>query len=141
MADIIFNRFFYNLGKKITDLSADPIKVALMDTTFTPVKTNSIWADVSAHEVAAGAGYAAGGFLLTGQAWTQDDVNMLGKFTANDALWTALTKTFRWAVFYFSSYASKDLIYALDFLANQSPAGVDFKIAINALGILALFQP
>lgn len=90
MATKCSNHFVYQLMKKIIDMSADTFKLRLMTSGFVFNEDNhAVWTDVSASELAAGNGYAAGGLTLTGIAVTEDDVNNKAKFAAADAEWTA----------------------------------------------------
>ena len=76
------------------DLDTDTLKVALVTSAYTPSGAHTQWSDVSANEVANGAGYTIGGIALSGVAVTNVNVDY------NDVTWTALTKTFRYAVIY-----------------------------------------
>lgn len=76
------------------DLDTDTLKVALVTSSYTPSAAHTIWADVSANEVATGAGYATGGVTLANPVATNSNIDY------DDAIWTALTKTFRYAVIY-----------------------------------------
>ena len=76
------------------DLDSDTLKVALVTSSYTPSAAHTVWTDVSANEVAAGAGYATGGVTLANPVATNSTIDY------DDAVWTALTKTFRYAVGY-----------------------------------------
>ena len=134
MADIIYNRFLYNVGAKLIDLNNDDIKGALLTNAYTPDKDHNQWADISTHETS-GTGYTAGGQSLVSQAYTEDDVNDLGKFDANDPVWTNSTITARYYVQYDNTMAGKDLILCFDFGSDKSSSGGDFKVQFNASGI------
>ena len=64
MASIIYNRFLANLANKIVDWEGDDIRVALVESAYTPDKDDTQWSDVSANE-ASGTAYTAGGEQLT----------------------------------------------------------------------------
>jgi len=74
------------------DIDTDIIKCALVTSGYTPSAAHTQWSDVSANEVANGDGYATGGATVT---VTVTDT----KIDCTDPAWTALTKTFRYAVF------------------------------------------
>jgi len=75
-------------------IGTDTIHCALVSSGYTPSAAHDEWADVSAHEVASGDGYATGGVAVTGFTVTNTIID------CNNPAWTALTKTFRYAVFY-----------------------------------------
>ena len=133
MPDTIYNRFPYNIGAKLIDLNNDDIKAALLTDAYTPDKDDNQWADISTHETS-GAGYAAGGQSLVNQAYTEDDVNDLAKFDADDPLWPNSTITAKYCVFYDNTMAGKDLICCYDFGSNKSSSGGDFKVQLHANG-------
>lgn len=76
------------------DLDTDTLKVALVTSSYTPSAAHTIWADVSANEVATGSGYTTGGIALTTPVVAASNIDY------DDLVWTALTKTFRYAVCY-----------------------------------------
>ncbi len=76
------------------DLDTDTLKVALVTSSYTPSAAHTVWADVSANEVATGAGYTTGGITLATPVATNSNIDY------DDLVWTALTKTFRYAVCY-----------------------------------------
>ena len=62
-----FTIFAKNLDKtELTTLIGETVKVALVDSGYTPNSTatgHSIWADISGDEIAGSGGYSTGGFL------------------------------------------------------------------------------
>ena len=76
------------------DLDTDTLKLALVTSSYTPNTAHDEWADVSANEVATGAGYTTGGATLATPVATNSNIDY------DDVTWTALTKTFRYAVCY-----------------------------------------
>ncbi|MBK8191417.1 MAG: hypothetical protein IPK79_13340 [Vampirovibrionales bacterium] len=76
------------------DLDTDTLKLALVTSSYTPSTAHTQWADVSSYEVATGSGYTTGGEALASPVVTDDNIDY------NDVTWTALTKTFRYAVCY-----------------------------------------
>lgn len=134
MADIIYNRFHYNVGAKLIDLNNDDIKATLLADTYTPDKDHNQWADISTHEVS-GLGYVAGGQSLANQVYTEDDVNDLGKFDADDITWANATITAHYLALYDNTMAGKDLIMCFDFGGNKSRTAEDFVVEFNANGV------
>lgn len=124
------------------DLDTSPIKVALVTSGYTFSAAHTTFSSVSGNEVAAGAGYTAGGILLTGQAVTY--TGAVGKFTANSPVWSALTKTFRYAVLYGSGTLNGVVDpLMLCVLLDNTPgniviSGIDYTILWNAAGIITL---
>lgn len=86
---------FYSSNKYLMsflDLSSETLKIALIDSAYTPVVTvtgDQVWSDVSGSEIAAGNGYSAGGIALTTAAYAAMGTNLGYKFTSDNAVWTA----------------------------------------------------
>jgi hypothetical protein len=132
---------FYDHFAKITkdgevDLDTDVVKCALVTSSYTPATTHTIWANVSTNEVASGAGYTTGGETVANITVTNTALD------GDDVTWTALTKTFRYAVFYvegtFDSLVNPLLFY---YLLNDAPAdtvitAANFTIQFDATGIM-----
>ena len=74
-------------------LGVDPFKIALLTSAYARNAAHAQWSDISGFEVAAGNGYTAGGqsLVLAVNGITDDAIIYI------DPVWTALTKTFRWA--------------------------------------------
>lgn len=89
---------YAHLWKLVTtgeiDLNSDTLKIALVTSAYTPSAAHTAWADVSANEVASGNGYTTGGVALANPVATNSNIDY------DDVAWTALTKTFRYAVCY-----------------------------------------
>lgn len=89
---------------RLNDLVSANLRMALVASTYTPDATvtgNSVWADVSANEIANGNGYTTGGASLTGVVST---VTGGDKLSSGDATWTATggnIPAFRYAVLYY----------------------------------------
>jgi len=137
MANLVYNRFMYNLMMGLVDLSTDTIKCALVTNAYTPDEDDDVWADVSGNE-AAGAGYTANGKTLTSLTVTQDDNNDKGVFDADDVIWAVSTVTAAYAVLYDDTLGNDDLICLIDFGGDKSTNGKDFTITWNADGIIVL---
>jgi len=114
------------------DLDTDTLKVALVTSSYTPNTAHDEWADVSANEVATGSGYTTGGITLASPVATNNNIDYA------DVTWTALTKTFRYAVLYKSGSGgglTNPLICYL--LLDSTPAdvvstGSNYSIQWNA---------
>lgn len=108
------------------------LKMALVTSSYTPSTAHDEWADVSANEVSNGSGYTTGGVTLTGATVTNSSIDYA------DPAWTALTKTFRYAVCYMSGSAAgltNPLLFYI--LLDTTPAdivssGSNYSITINA---------
>lgn len=101
------------------DLDTDTLKLALVTSSYTPNVAHDEWADVSANEVATGSGYTTGGVTLANPVATNSTIDF------DDVTWTALTKTFRYAVCYKSGSAgalTNPLLFYL--LLDTTPADV-----------------
>jgi len=77
---------------RLNDIASASLRMALVTSSWTPntlVAGNSLWADVSANEIANGNGYTTGGGTLTGVAATATSGND-GYFLAGTVpVWTA----------------------------------------------------
>jgi len=133
-----------NRNRGVINLATDPFKLALLLNTYTPnLDTHTVWADVSAHEVAAGDGYTAGGASLAGQSLVR--TTWKTKFDANDITFLAITKTFRYGVLYVNDtkvFDGNNIIKPLFayILFDDTPAdvvltGIDYLVQWSSLGI------
>jgi hypothetical protein len=147
----LYNKFFQYIMDGTIDLDTNTLKVALVTSSYTPSAQHDVLADVLASpspEVAAVAspsnGYTQGGVTVTGNAITFTDTPAQGKFDADDAEWTALTATFRYAILYASGTLNGvvDPLIAWILLdatpADIEVAGVDYSIIWSASGIFTL---
>lgn len=133
-----------NRNRGVINLATDPFKLALLASTYTPdLDADTVWADVSAHEVADGNGYTVGGASLTGQTLTRSTWKTT--FDADDIVFTNMTKTFRYGVLYVNATKVFDggnivkPLYAY-ILFDDTPAdivlnGVDYRVQWSSLGI------
>ena len=86
----VSNHAKYQLSKGLVDLSADTLKVILMNTTFTFDKdTHSTLAAVTASQLATGNGYTQDDKTITTQVLTEDDTNDKAIMTCDNVTWTA----------------------------------------------------
>lgn len=124
------------------DLDAQTVNLALVTSSYTPDAAHDEWADASANEVATGDGYTTGGATLASLAYTRSGATTT--LDANDVTWSALTKTFRYAVAYVSGTLGALTNPVLFFiLFDATPAdltitGIDFTVSWNTSGILTL---
>ena len=136
-----FNKFYpfvEAIAEKVHNLGTDTLKVML--TNPAPVNTNSVKTDIT--EISAGNGYTAGGNTATQTSSSQTS----GTYTlvlADPASWTASggsIATFRYAVLYNDTAASKNLIGWWDYGSAVSLASGDsFTVDFDAgTGVLTL---
>lgn len=125
------------------DLDSHSLKIALttftqsIDATFAGTSTDARYADLT-NEAANGSGYTTGGNTITSNVLTRSTGTVT--FDADDTSWTALTKTFKYAVLYDNSTSNKDIIGFVDFdtssgSASLSISAADFTIQWNASGL------
>jgi len=90
MATLPSNEFKDLIGRKIISFPADAFKIILMASGYTFDRANhNVYADITAQELATGAGYTAGGQTLTGVVITRDNINNEERVTWNNASWLA----------------------------------------------------
>lgn len=88
----------------LNDLVGATLKMALVTSAYTPdaaVTGNSVWANVSTHEIAAGNGYTAGGVALVSVA--KAAITGGFKLTSANVVWSAsggFIPAWRYAVMY-----------------------------------------
>jgi len=84
------NHYKYQLMRKQIDLSADDLKIILMDNTFAFDKdAHATLADIDDHQLATSGGYTKNDKTLTTPVLTEDDGNDKGHFTCDDPSWIA----------------------------------------------------
>jgi hypothetical protein len=139
MASGLYNRFKYNLMKKLVDLSADTCKVILLDNDHSFNADHNTLSDVSSNEIAPGSalGYIPGGETITTPTVTQDDTNNYGVFNGDDVEWTDATFDAYHAVIYDDS-VSDNLIASIDFGSIKSVSLGTFTIQWSTDGIIRL---
>lgn len=142
MASVIYTRFFLDMAIKALSWSADDLRVALVDSTYTPDKDHTRWvtgSDPYDSEIT-GSAYTAGGAQLANATATIDTSNDLVKLDADDVTWATSTITARNAVLYDSTITNKNLIACFQFTEDKSSANGDFTIQWNASGLMTLQQ-
>lgn len=120
--------------------TADTIKVALLDSGYAPNQdADTVWADVSAHEVAAGNGYTAGGATLAGKSINLDAATNVVSLRGSASVWTpgvGETLTGHYLVVYKSTGA---LLGYIDLGADVSATNADWTSTWDATdGVLKL---
>ena len=145
---IPYDVFTQQIGREGHSLQAtDVIKIALLDSGYTPARTTDVtFSVIDADELATANGYTAGGLAV---ATTWNTAASILTFDGVDPLWNATGAgiTCRYAVAYNSSAAGavNDLIaYSL---LNNTPgdvtaiAGTPLVLTLAALGILTIQDP
>lgn len=86
----VSNHAKYQLAKGNIDLSADTLKVILMNSAFTFDKdAHATLADVTASQIATGNGYTQDDKTLTTVVLAEDDTNDKASMTCDNPTWTA----------------------------------------------------
>lgn len=137
-----YNTFNQYLMDNTIQFGTDTLKLALVTSSYTPSLSHNDWADVSANEVSAGDGYTTGGASLTGVTISAPPIVIAD---ADDVVFTALTKTFRYGVLYASvtrNGVTNPLIGYI--LFNNAPAdvvvsGANWTVQWGASGFLRLY--
>ena len=134
MANLIYNRFKYNLMKKLVDLSSTTtIKIALMKTGHSgSTVADNTWSQVSANELDSGSGYTTGGYTLANTTVTQAATTKWDNTV--DPAWTTASFTAYYAVI----YDGTELICSIDFNAGKTVASGTFTIQFDPNGIITL---
>lgn len=124
-----------------TDLlnPANTFKMALVSSAWTPDNSdtgNEVWADVSANEVSATAGYTAGGNTLSSVALTQ--TGGVVKFTCAATVWTSTGAFPAWrrgVVYASGTLNGKVNPIVGHFLGDSTPADVPSTTSGNTLTV------
>jgi hypothetical protein len=140
MASGTYNRFKYNLMKKLIDLDADTIKVILLDNVHAFDADDNVLTDVDTNEIpdTSGSGYTTGGETIGTTTVTQDDTNDCATFSGADVTWTSATLSAYHAVIYDDTISGDPLIASIDFGGEKSVTSGDFIIEWSANGIIRL---
>lgn len=132
-----FGKAFISVFNKLVDIDSDTIKTMLTTVTYVPDQDVHDFKDDVTNEVS-GTGYTATGTTLTTPSSTYTAGTNVWAIDFDDALWTTSTITARIAVVYDSTPATdatRPLLTYVDFGADQSSSGGDFKIVWNAGGV------
>jgi len=136
----VFNEFALDCGKAVHDLTADTLRLGIVDNTITPAvdDTSPTWGDYSANEVS-GTNYTAGGMTLSGVTWTLvggvptlDFTNVTISYSAsgfNDGYW---------GILYNDDAASDQAILAVDLGGPVGNDVEDLLINVHATAMLQM---
>jgi hypothetical protein len=114
---------------------ANPLKVALLKSTYSPnPDTHKVWADIAAQEIV-GTGYTAGGQALAGKAENYDAAQDRTNLVCADNTWTGATFQTAFAAIYDDSGA-KPLWSLVNFEAVKDVTAGVFTIDWQAVGTL-----
>jgi hypothetical protein len=135
---IIYRANLDNIELNSLNSSAN-LRMALVASAYTPDATNtghSLWASVSANEIAGGTGYTAGGYALTGSVSTTTNGF---KLTTGNPTWTASgagIAAWRYGVLYYlgALWGMTNPLIGY-FLGDSAPADVPLTAAGNTLTI------
>lgn len=127
-----FNQFVGDLALARLNLATDALKVMLSNTQ--PVATNSYYADVVATELAAGAGYVAGGANVTTTSATNTSGTV--KLILQPVTFTATGTMgpFRFAILYDVTPVNKTLLGWFDYSAAVTLlSGDSFQVQFDTV--------
>lgn len=123
------------------DFLSDTVKIALLDSGYTPDQdAHDFFDDVEAEEIS-GTGYTAGGATLASKTLTYTGGTNVVKFDAADVTWTTSTLTARYAVIYVvkgGASSADPLLFYIDFGADVSTTAGTFQITFDAAGIATI---
>lgn len=137
-----FNAFVQEIANGNINLASDTLKLLLTNTA--PVATNTLYGDISANELASGAGYTTGGAAVTTVSSTQTGGIEKLIVSAANPTWTATGSMgpFRYAVLYDTTPTTplKPLIGYWDYGASITLAsGQTFTATFDATnGVLQI---
>lgn len=116
------------------DYITDTIKASLHTSGYTPNQDTDQYFTAATSELATAGGYTAGGATLAGKTLTYDGPSNTVRFKANDITWTSATFTARQMVIRkdTGTAATSHLMGNVNFVSDQSPAGVDFTVKGDA---------
>lgn len=137
MSSGIYTRAKYNMMKGLVDLSADTIKVMLLDENHAYNPDHNVIGDVEANEITAdtASAYTAGGATLGTPTVTQDDTGNKAVFDGENVEWAAATFTANHAVLWDDS-VSDNLICSIDFGGAKTVSAGTFTISWSGDGII-----
>jgi hypothetical protein len=127
------NHFKYQVAKGNADLSADALKIILMNTTFAFDKdADATLSDVTSDQLSTGNGYTQDNKELANKSLTEDDVNDKAKMTCDDVSWTADSGSIGptgAAIIYDDTTSDDTVIGCIDFGEDFTiPDGSSFQI-------------
>lgn len=133
--------FLTNLGTGQIDFTSDAINVALLDNTYSPDTSHSIFDDIASAEIT-GTGYAPGGITLASVDFSHDSGAGTATVFADPLIWAALSDTIHYAVIYkFNGYVDDlptgDLIGWIDFGEDKTYTAEPFQLSFPS-GVVLL---
>jgi hypothetical protein len=134
MADVLFNKGKTELQNGGIDLLTDTIKVALVNSGYSPDKDSDEHFDDITNEVV-GSGYTSGGNALASKTSTQDNTNDQAVFDADDLVFSAVTLSGVVAGVLYKDTgtpSTSPLIGYIDFGDTFDPDASDLTIVWNA---------
>lgn len=143
MASGTFTLFSKNKGDiSISSVVSSTVKMALVSSAWTPNATatgNSLWADVSANEIANGQGYTTGGNTLTGLAATatvgNDGFYLAGTVPAWDATGTGIPAHRYYVMYVEGTQWGKVNPLIGYFVGDSTPADIPLTSSGNTLTV------
>lgn len=116
----LYNHVAERIGDGGFDMDTNTFNIVLLSSGYTPSLSHTVYADISADEIATANGYTAGGAALTGVTWAQ--TGGVATFDSADQVWTASggSITARYAAL---RQVSPDLLLGY-FLLDTAPADV-----------------
>lgn len=134
MADFAYNSLCYDLGVNQIKFDTDTFKMMLLTNAYTPDRSDSKRSDLTTYETT-GAGYTAGGKVITVILQTPDNTNNRVDVTLPaSTTWSFSTITARYAAIYKSrggSDTQDELVCLIDFTTDQSSENGDFIVYIT----------
>ena len=140
MASLIYNSMFEDWARGAIDFDTDTFKVLLTTSAYTEDKDAHLKRSSVTNEVAAGAGYTAGGNSAT-ITITKNTTNDTLTITLGGTVWTApagQTLTARKAVYYKArggASSADELVAVIDFGSDQVASGGTFTLNDSTLTI------
>lgn len=141
MASVIYNNFKQRLMTGEVDFDNDEIWIMLLTNAYTAnIDTHNTLGDVASFEVS-GAGYVAGGTVVTGVTVMINLSTDKAILDANDVTWADSTITVRYCTLYKRSGVTDTswLVATFDFGSDKSSSSGDFTVQWNASGIIDLY--
>lgn len=140
MASKVYGNAIKAAFNKEVDWDSDTIKVMLLTSGYTPNQDGHDYLDDVVGSEVAGAGYTAGGKVLTNKTAVYDAGTNTVRFDADDVSWAESTITARYAVVYNDSGATngtKPLIAYFDFTTDRASSNGEFTIRWGADGVFS----
>ena len=134
--NIITNRTLYYAMTGAINLENDTFNAALMSSSYSPDKDDTTFDNT---EEITGTGYTAGGKTIANISVTEDTVNDLVKWDADDVEWTSSSLTARYAVLYDTTRANL-IVAVFDFQSDKISSDGTFALRWNVDGIMRFAQ-